>query len=99
MNRLCRLQGIKKEAILPWEGPEGPENRHERIDQQATDLQARVMALYTAGVLKDGQANSLIVLLNLQGNMAATKYDTIGSTGRKNSTAEWRTLKCATCSQ
>jgi len=87
------LQGIKKEAVLPWEGPEGPENCHERLDQQATDLQAQVTALSTAGVLKDGQADSLIVSLNLQGNMATTKYDTIASTGRKNSTAEGRTLK------
>ncbi len=36
--------------------------------QQAVDLQARVTALRTAGVLNQGQANSLIVKLDLHGN-------------------------------
>jgi hypothetical protein len=36
--------------------------------QQATALQAQVIALQTAGVLDKGQANSLIVKLNLKGN-------------------------------
>src|SRR5262249_50894466 len=36
--------------------------------RQAADLQARVSALQTAGVLNQGQANSLIVKLNLKGN-------------------------------
>lgn len=36
--------------------------------EQAADLQARVRALRDAGVLNNGQANSLIVKLNLQGN-------------------------------
>jgi hypothetical protein len=35
---------------------------------QAADLQARVTALGTAGVLNKGQANALIVKLNLKGN-------------------------------
>jgi hypothetical protein len=35
--------------------------------QQAASLQAQVSALQTAGVLNQGQANSLIVQLNLQG--------------------------------
>jgi parallel beta-helix repeat protein len=38
------------------------------ITQQATALQAQVSALQSAGVLNQGQANSLIVKLNLQGN-------------------------------
>jgi hypothetical protein len=40
----------------------------ESITQEATALQARVSALQTAGVLNQGQANSLIVKLNLKGN-------------------------------
>jgi hypothetical protein len=40
----------------------------ESIAQEATDLQAWVSALQTAGVLNQGQANSLIVKLNLKGN-------------------------------
>jgi predicted outer membrane repeat protein len=36
--------------------------------QQAADLQARVRAFQAAGVLNKGQANSLIVKLNLKGN-------------------------------
>jgi hypothetical protein len=40
----------------------------ESIAQEATNLQARVSALQTAGVLNQGQANSLIVKLNLKGN-------------------------------
>src|SRR5262249_1081711 len=36
--------------------------------QQAADLQAQVTALQAAGVLNQGQANSLIVKLNLKGN-------------------------------
>jgi hypothetical protein len=36
--------------------------------QQAADLQAKVAALQAAGVLNQGQATSLIVKLNLQGN-------------------------------
>ena len=36
--------------------------------QQATDLQARVNALRDAGVLNEGQRNSLNVKLNLAGN-------------------------------
>jgi hypothetical protein len=35
--------------------------------QQATAQQAQVIALQTAGVLNEGQANSLIVKLNLKG--------------------------------
>src|SRR5262249_14264458 len=38
------------------------------IAQQATNLQAQVTALQSAGVLNLGQANSLLVKLNLQGN-------------------------------
>jgi hypothetical protein len=38
------------------------------IAQQAADLQAKVAALQAAGVLNQGQATSLIVKLNLQGN-------------------------------
>jgi hypothetical protein len=38
------------------------------IAQLAADLQAKVAALQAAGVLNQGQANSLIVKLNLQGN-------------------------------
>jgi parallel beta-helix repeat protein len=38
------------------------------IAQEKANLQARVSALQTAGVLNQGQANSLIVKLNLQGN-------------------------------
>ena len=40
----------------------------ESIAQEAANLQAQVSALQTAGVLNQGQANSLIVKLNLQGN-------------------------------
>jgi hypothetical protein len=40
----------------------------ESIAQQATNLQARVSAFQTAGALNQGQANSLIVKLNLVGN-------------------------------
>jgi hypothetical protein len=40
----------------------------ESISQEATNLQAQVSALQTAGVLNQGQANSLIVKLDLQGN-------------------------------
>jgi hypothetical protein len=40
----------------------------ESIAEQAADLQAQVSALETAGVLNHGQANSLIVKLNLHGN-------------------------------
>jgi parallel beta-helix repeat protein len=40
----------------------------ESIAQQAADLQDRVSALQAAGVLNKGQANSLSVKLNLQGN-------------------------------
>src|SRR5262249_54215558 len=36
--------------------------------EQAADLQAKVSALQKAGVLSHGQANSLIVKLNLKGN-------------------------------
>ena len=36
--------------------------------QQAADLQARVSALQTAGALNKGQANSLIVKLNVKGD-------------------------------
>ena len=36
--------------------------------QQAADLQAEVAALRTAGVLNNGQANSLTVKLNLTGS-------------------------------
>jgi hypothetical protein len=36
--------------------------------QQAADLQAQVNALKAAGVLNKGQANALLVKLNLQGN-------------------------------
>jgi hypothetical protein len=39
------------------------------IAQQADDLQAQVSALQSAGVLSQGQANSLIAKLNLQGNI------------------------------
>lgn len=38
------------------------------VDQQAADLQAKVRALQTAGVLNNGLANSLIVKLNLKDN-------------------------------
>jgi hypothetical protein len=38
------------------------------IAEQAANLQAQVSALQTAGVLNHGQANSLIVKLNLKGN-------------------------------
>jgi hypothetical protein len=38
------------------------------IDQQIANLQAQGSALQTAGVLNQGQANSLIVKLNLKGN-------------------------------
>ncbi len=38
------------------------------VGQQAANLQAQVSALQTAGVLNSGQANSLIVKLNLKGN-------------------------------
>src|SRR5262249_34656263 len=38
------------------------------IAQQTTDLRAQVKALRDAGVLNQGQANSLIVKLNRQGN-------------------------------
>jgi parallel beta-helix repeat protein len=37
------------------------------VDQQAAALQAQASALQTAGVLNEGQANSLIVKLNLDG--------------------------------
>jgi hypothetical protein len=40
----------------------------ESIGQEAANLQAQVTALQTAGVLNHGQANSLIVKLNLKGN-------------------------------
>jgi hypothetical protein len=40
----------------------------ESIGQEAANLQAQVTALQTAGVLNQGQANSLIGKLNLQGN-------------------------------
>jgi parallel beta-helix repeat protein len=40
----------------------------ESIAQEAANLQAQVSALQTAGVLNQGQANSLIVKLNLQGS-------------------------------
>jgi hypothetical protein len=40
----------------------------ESIAQEAANLQARVTALQTAEVLNQGQANSLIVKLNLKGN-------------------------------
>jgi hypothetical protein len=38
------------------------------IAQQATNLQAQVSALQSAGVLNQGQANALIIKLNLTGN-------------------------------
>jgi hypothetical protein len=40
----------------------------ESIAQQAANLQSQVSALQAAGVLNQGQANSLIVKLNLKGN-------------------------------
>jgi predicted outer membrane repeat protein len=40
----------------------------ESIAQEATNLQAQVSALQTAGLLNQGHANSLIAKLNLQGN-------------------------------
>src|SRR5262249_54404132 len=40
----------------------------ESAAQQAADLQAQVRALRDAGALNGGQANSLIVKLNLHGN-------------------------------
>jgi hypothetical protein len=40
----------------------------ESIAQEAADLQAQVGVLQAAGVLNQGQANSLIVKLNLRGN-------------------------------
>jgi hypothetical protein len=40
----------------------------ESVAQEAAALQARVGAMQTAGVLNKGQANSLIVKLDLKGN-------------------------------
>jgi hypothetical protein len=42
--------------------------RVKSVAEQAADLQAQVSGLQAAGVLNQGQANSLIVKLNLQGN-------------------------------